>query len=125
MGLSVNAYRNGLQKILGRGRLKEYEKIIHKWAFDKNPAHAGQIFSQKTLPNGNIQERVTTFFGNNLLGLDTAVYSPNKELLKNYVGLRDAAGKTWRYASGTKEEVAAIRRGLYEGNSEAKRLFIG
>jgi hypothetical protein len=81
-----------MKKITGQTPLAKNESVITAWKFGDNPAHAGQLMGKKTLPNGNIQTRVTTAYAgdSHMIATDTKVYSPSGELLKAYHGIRGA-----------------------------------
>lgn len=85
-------HRALIKKITGQTPLAKNESLITLWRFGDKPAHAGQLFGQKTLPNGNIQKRVTTAYAgdSHRIATDTKVYSPSGELLKTYHGIRGA-----------------------------------
>jgi len=102
--------------------LPENMKLLHLWKFYDRPPHAGQVLTVKTLPNGNIQKRITTAYGSEVLGLETGVYSPKGELLKAYAGIRDCDSSTWCYASGIKEAKTLINK-VYSNQPDAKRLL--
>lgn len=94
-------YDKLMNKITGRAQLNKGERIAHVWRFGDRTPYAGQIYSKKVLPNGNIQERITTASGcDSTIAVDTKVYSPSGELLQSYFGIRgpkctitDAEGK--------------------------------
>lgn len=68
-------------------------KLVHTWRFPNREAHAGQFLNTKVLPNGNIQKRVITQYGNpGTVGIETNVFKPNGELLRSYAGIRTPEG---------------------------------
>ncbi len=94
-------YDKLMRKVQGIIPVQNGERIEHVWRFGDRTPHAGQIYSKKVLPNGNIQERIATASGcDSTIAVDTKVYSPSGELLQSYFGIRgpkctitDAEGK--------------------------------
>lgn len=84
-----SVYDKLMRKVQGTIPVTQGEKLVHVWRFEEKTPHAGQIYSKKILPNGNIQTRITTASGcNSTIATDTRVYSPSGELLKSYFGIR-------------------------------------
>lgn len=128
MKLGLNLWNTLSTAIKTRGTLPKNMQIVHTWSFGKNAPHAGQILQTKTLQNGNLQKRMVTVYGNTALGLETAVYSPSGEFLKAYAGVRSVPYKgtesiTSRYASGSKDDVGAVVRSMYDHQGGAKSIL--
>lgn len=84
-----SVYDKLMRKVQGTIPVTQGEKLVHVWRFGEKTPHAGQIYSKKILPNGNIQTRITTASGcDSTIATDTRVYSPSGELLKSYFGIR-------------------------------------
>ena len=84
-----SVYDKSMRKVQGTIPVTQGEKLVHVWRFGEKTPHAGQIYSKKILPNGNIQTRITTASGcDSTIATDTSVYSPSGELLKSYFGIR-------------------------------------
>ena len=126
---------------------KKMKKII------KNPAErpfnmtvvtrfakeGGQVRQKKTLPNGNIQERLITVYDGerNAIALETIQYSPEGKGIRYYAGERTSPyvieGKNGRliqhtgteiYASGNSPySVRGIVKDIHDGSSIEKRLI--
>lgn len=105
-----------MKKITGSQPCEAGERIVHIWKFGNKPAHAGQIYGQKVLPNGNIQRRITTAYAGdaNTIATDTRVYSPKGELLKAYYGVRGAKVSVQR-ANGEIEKLTDETRTFATG----------
>lgn len=119
-----SVYDKLMRKVQGKVPAEPSERLIHVWRFGEKTPHAGQIYSKKILPNGNIQTRITTASGcDSTIATDTRVYSPSGELLKSYFGIRgpkctvtDADGKLLKeyeptrvYANNLNDVYKAIR----------------
>ena len=84
-----SVYDKLMGKVQGRTPLQQYERLVHVWRFGEKTPHAGQIYSRKILPNGNVRTRITTASGcDSIVAIDTRIYSPSGELLKSYFGIR-------------------------------------
>lgn len=124
MGISAKIWEGLHSCIRNKTSLPKDMKLVKTWNFYNRPAHAGQIYTQKTLPNGNVQKRLTTVYGNYAIGLETSVYSPKGELLKAYAGVRNTEkGVTSRYASGSKKEVIPILDSMYNHQGSVRSLL--
>ena len=84
-----SVYDKLMRKVQDKVPMQQSEKLVHVWRFGEKTPHAGQIYSKKVLPNGNVQIRITTASGcDSTVATDTRVYSPSGELLKSYFGIR-------------------------------------
>ena len=84
-----SVYDKLMRKVQDKVPMQQNEKLVHVWRFGEKTPHAGQIYSKKVLPNGNVQIRITTASGcDSTVATDTRVYSPSGELLKSYFGIR-------------------------------------
>lgn len=122
-------------------KLPQNAQVRKVWAENNktnipSKVYAGQVEYSKILPNGNKQTRLVTAYGDGSISTTTTVKNPSGELLKAYTGVRD---KTWKainpksgeivrqnsgtlaYTSGTKEEVMAKTKELYDSNGAADR----
>lgn len=127
MSITSRAWNTAMTMIKGELKPPKQTSVAQAWKFFKRKQpHAGQIYNYKTLPNGNVQKRITTAYAGdkNALGIETAIYSPRGELLKAYAGIRDgAAGTTRTYASGTKNDVQTILNNMYNHQGGAKSIL--
>lgn len=98
------------------------ERVVHCWRFDGRPAHAGQVYGEKVLPNGNIQKRITTAYAGSepTIAIDTRVYSPSGELLKAYHGIR---GCEVTYKNGDKVIHSIAPTRAYGGGADVAKLI--
>lgn len=141
-------YDTCLSKVKGLQPLKEGECLGTIWKFGDRPAHAGQVFSKKVLPNGSVKQRLLTIFagkGKPMI-LDTCITKNGKVLsassgyLDPIAGMANSAFKltdkptispmgTMKYASTTAgdslKEVRNTSNTFYRLNPSARRLFMG
>lgn len=141
-------YDTCLSKVKGLQPLKEGECLGTIWKFGDRPAHAGQVYSKKVLPNGSVKQRLLTIFagkGKPMI-LDTCITKNGKVLsassgyLDSIAGMANSAFKladkpaispmgTMKYASTTAgdslKEVRNTSNTFYRLNPSARRLFMG
>lgn len=141
-------YDTCLSKVKGLQPLKEGECLGTIWKFGDRPAHAGQVYSKKVLPNGSVKQRLLTIFagkGKPMI-LDTCITKNGKVLsassgyLDPIAGMANSAFKladkptispmgTMKYASTTAgdslKEVRNTSNTFYRLNPSARRLFMG
>lgn len=143
-------YDTCLSKVKGLQPLKEGEHLGTIWKFGDRPAHAGQVYSKKVLPNGSVKQRLLTVFagkGKPMI-LDTCITKNGKVLSASSGYLNPAIDVdmvnvtrkladqptilpmgTMRYASTTTgdslKEVRNASNVFYKSNPSARRLFMG
>lgn len=127
MPLTLSIWENAMSIVKGVKNLPKKSSLVASWSFTgRNLPHAGQMYSCKTLPNGNIQKRIVTAYAgsSSSLGMETVVFSPKGELLKAYAGIRDgASGTTRMYASGTKDDVQPVLKNMFCHQFGAKSIL--
>ena len=122
--MSLAVYESLISKVKGHKLLDKGEMLVHTWRFPDKPVHAGQILSQKILPNGNKKLRLVTAFANDGgLGLETITYSPSGELLEAYAGIHRNSRAT-KALKGTLDEVKQFAASqIYVYGPDAQRLI--
>lgn len=95
---ALMVYPKLMAKITGKIPLQKGESVVYQWRDAMGKVYAGQIYGKKVLPNGNIQERITTVYAQKpAMGTNTRVYGPDGTLIKSYYG--DIYNNTLRYAN--------------------------
>lgn len=111
-----------MQYIKGKKSLPNGAKIRKLYATGENThipsqRYAGSIEYSKVLPNGNVQSRLVTAYGDGSVGMTTKVSSPSGELLKAYTGVRERA---WKAVDPKTEEALKESQGTvryFSGNA--------
>ncbi len=119
---NIQAIWSNFRSLLKTGTAgqKNY-KVVHTWRFPDREAHAGQFLYSKVLPNGNIQKRLITQYGNpGIVGFETNVVSPSGELLRSYAGIRAPEG-TRIYGNNSGGLPEALHR-LYDNQGSCFKL---
>lgn len=118
--VSVQTIWSDLRSFLKVAGNKKY-KLVHTWRFPNREAHAGQFFSSKVLPNGNLQQRIVTQYGNpGVIGIDTRVMSPSGELLRSYAGIRTPEGT--RIYGNNSSGLSQARHRLYDNQGSCYKF---
>ena len=122
--VAMKLWDSSFSKIRGLKRLNESEKLVKIWQFGDRPAHAGQIFSTKILPNGNKKFRMLTVYGNNAIGLETMVKDSSGRVVPSsaFAGIYRQNGSSEALSSTIEEVKKFAAKRLYGASPDAKRL---